>query len=84
MQECSPSFMLYSSVSDRGVVCVLLHVCSGIYRKVWFPEVFFSWYRVRTVCKSGFWSAHFENPLSRDEMFKTTLQQMLTASLADQ
>lgn len=65
-----PVFMLYSSVSDRGVVCVLLPAYAVEYtEKSGFRRSSFSWYRVRTVCKSGFGRRIFENPLSRDEMF---------------
>ena len=69
-RNAPPVFMLYSSVSDRGVVCVLLPAYAVEYtEKSGFRRSAFSWYRVRTVCKSGFGRSIFENPLSRDEMF---------------
>ena len=69
-RNAPPVFMLYSSVSDRGVVCVLLPAYAVEYtEKSGFRRSSFSWYRVRTVCKSGFGRRIFENPLSRDEMF---------------
>ena len=41
-RNAPPVFMLYSSVSDRGVVCVLLPAYAVEYtEKVWFPEVCF-------------------------------------------
>lgn len=60
----APQFLvLYSSVSDRGVVCVLLPAYAVEYtEKSGFRRSAFSWYRVRTVCKSGLVGAFLKTP----------------------
>ena len=64
-----PQFLCYIP-AYLIVVWVLLPAYAVEYtEKSGFRRSSFSWYRVRTVCKSGFGRRIFENPLSRDEMF---------------